>query len=88
MPLKVRIFFIVLKVFFIFELCYKIEGPVFVVMVLKISVILGLEYRGVPVRVGDMEEEAVGSDEVCAESEVLGVPPTPFHRACHAPHAP
>ena len=47
-----------------------------------------MKNRGVQVRVGDMEEEAVGSDEVRAEGPLLGVPPTPFHRPRHAPHPP
>jgi hypothetical protein len=44
--------------------------------------------RGIQVRVGAMEEEAVGCDEVSAESQVLGVPPAPFHCARHASYPP
>jgi len=46
------------------------------------------DYRGVQVRVGAMEEEAVGCDEVRPEGEMLGVPPTPFHCSCHSPYSP
>jgi hypothetical protein len=44
--------------------------------------------RGIQVRVGAMEEEAVGCDEVSAEGQVLGVPPAPFHCARHASYPP
>lgn len=45
------------------------------------------EIRCVHLRFGAMEEEAVRCDEVLAEGEVLGVPSTPFHCACHSSHS-
>ena len=44
-------------------------------------------FRGLQVRVGVMEEEAIGSDEVRAEGQVLGIPSTPFNCSCHSPHS-
>ena len=43
--------------------------------------------RGLQVRVGAMEEEAIRCDEVLAEGEVLGVSPAPFNCVRHAPHS-
>jgi hypothetical protein len=45
-------------------------------------------HGGVQVRVGAMEEEAVGRDEVRAARALLGVPPAAGHRPPHPPHPP
>ena len=54
---------------------------------LPVIVIVRGGIRGLQVRVGAMEEEAIRCDEVLAEGEVLGVSPAPFNCAGHAPHS-